>query len=61
MPFLYGNKEQQVLTQGDDIEEIVPFDDSGGVISEGEDGEISTTVGDEKLSKEKEGTTEKIV
>lgn len=56
MPKLYGNKPIQVHAEGDDIEDIVPFDDINEVVCEGDPGETDSSLHTGEVSKEKAGT-----
>lgn len=56
MPKLYGNKPIQVHAEGDDIDDIVPFDDINEVVCEGDPGETDSSLHTGEISEEKAGT-----
>ena len=55
MPKLYGNKPIQVHAEGDDIDDIIPFDDIE-VVCEGDPGETDSSLHTGEVSEEKAGT-----
>ena len=55
MPKLYGNKSQQVLAKGDDIDDIIPLDDIDASVCTRADTDTVTTIHEGDVEEEQVG------